>query len=168
VRTWRLCGGGVRTTRLRRRGKNSSWLPPRTTPRCRCRSSPSLLAARRGDRRRCRDRLRRRGDSGLDSGLASQAGILLVLHDSCQNDWLLGRMPLIERPGESSDEEASGAIFMAAGHAGDGVRGGFVWRGLLLLAVRFSVFCFTAELERLGLALGGQERTQDNGDRARQ
>ncbi|WP_141105718.1 hypothetical protein [Rhizobium sp. R693] len=44
---------------------------------------------------------------------------------------------------------------------------GFVWRGLLLLAVLFSVFCFTTELERLGLALRGQEQTPDNDDRAR-
>ncbi|SEH69022.1 hypothetical protein SAMN05216228_10065 [Rhizobium tibeticum] len=40
--------------------------------------------------------------------------------------------------------------------------GGYVWRGLLLLAVLFSVFCFTTELERLGLALRGQERTPDD------
>ncbi|MBB2753301.1 UNVERIFIED_ORG: hypothetical protein GGI57_004011 [Rhizobium aethiopicum] len=44
---------------------------------------------------------------------------------------------------------------------------GFVWRGLLLLAVLFSVFCFTTELERLGLALRGQERTPDSDDRVR-
>jgi len=44
---------------------------------------------------------------------------------------------------------------------------GFVWRGLLLLAVLFSVFCFTTELERLGLALRGQEKTLVNADRAR-
>ncbi|WP_306914382.1 hypothetical protein [Rhizobium mesoamericanum] len=32
---------------------------------------------------------------------------------------------------------------------------GFVWRGLLLLAVLLSVFCFTTELERFDLALKG-------------
>ncbi|WP_208249858.1 hypothetical protein WGT02_16920 [Rhizobium sp. T1470] len=36
---------------------------------------------------------------------------------------------------------------------------GYVWRGLLLLAVLFSVFCFTTELERLGVAFRGQEKT---------
>lgn len=122
VRTWRLCGGGVRSTRLRCRGTNSSGLSSGTAPWRRCRRSPSLLEAGRRDRCRRRDRLHRRGDSGLDSGYASQAGILLVLHNSCQNDGVLGRVPLVKRPGRSSDEDFEGTIFMAPDHAGDWVR----------------------------------------------
>ncbi|PZM15759.1 hypothetical protein [Rhizobium tubonense] len=34
----------------------------------------------------------------------------------------------------------------------------FLWRGLLLLAVLFTLFCFTTELERLGSAMRGPER----------
>jgi hypothetical protein len=34
----------------------------------------------------------------------------------------------------------------------------FLWRGLLLLAVLFSLFCFTTELERLGSTMRGAER----------
>jgi hypothetical protein len=34
----------------------------------------------------------------------------------------------------------------------------YLWRGLLLLAVLFSLFCFTSELERLGSAMRGPER----------
>jgi hypothetical protein len=34
----------------------------------------------------------------------------------------------------------------------------FLWRAGLLLAVLFSLYCFTSELERLGTALRGQER----------
>jgi hypothetical protein len=34
----------------------------------------------------------------------------------------------------------------------------FLWRGALLLAVLFSLYCFTTELERLGSAMRGQER----------
>lgn len=63
--------------------------------RCRCRQPAPLLAAGRGNRCRCCDRLRRRRLGGCDCRFTSTSRLLLVLYECRPNDWFLGRLPAI-------------------------------------------------------------------------